>query len=109
MSIRFKNLANSKLEDFKVTDLRPFRYDPQRIDPHEIATKDKELYLVEAIQKHLGTPAKRTQMTFFVKWQGYDELSWEPWDSLKNNIILHNYLREHKLERLIPKQFRVPN
>ena len=30
-----QNLANSKLEDFKVTDLRPFRYDPQRINPNE--------------------------------------------------------------------------
>ena len=102
-----QNLANSKLEDFKVTDLRPFRYDPQRINPNEIATKDKELYLVEAIHEHKGTPAKRTLMTFFVKWQGYDELSWEPWENLKNNAILHNYLRIHKLERLIPKQFRL--
>ena len=29
-----QNLAISKLKDFKVTDLRPFRYDPIRINPH---------------------------------------------------------------------------
>ena len=101
-----QNLASNKLEDFKVTDLRPFRFDEQRINPQEIALRDKELYLVEAIINHKGSPANRSNMTFQVKWKGYDEITWEPWVNVKDNAILHNYLRENKLAKLLPKKFR---
>ena len=100
-----QNLATSKLEDFKVTDLRPFRYDPIRINPHEIATKDINVYLVEAILDHRGSQSKRSNMTFHVKWKGYEETTWETWGGVKDNVILHNYLRAHKLQRLIPSKF----
>ena len=50
--------------------------------------KGQSVDLVEAIHEHKGTSAKRTLMTFLVEWQGYDELSWEPWENLKNNAIL---------------------
>ena len=39
-----QNLASNKLEDFKVTDLKPFRFDEQRVNPQEIALRDKKLY-----------------------------------------------------------------
>jgi hypothetical protein len=100
-----QNLATSKLEDFKVTDLRPFRYDPMRTDPREIATRDNDVYLVESINNHTGIPSKRSEMTFQVKWKGYDDTSWEPWANVKDNIILHNYLKEKNLQRLIPTKF----
>jgi hypothetical protein len=104
-----ENLAQSKFEDFKVTDLRPFHYDPERINPQEIATKDKEVYLVEAITDHQGTRARPAQMTFLVKWIGYPEPTWQPWSDVRDNFVLHNYLRDNNLKSLVPKKFRNGN
>ena len=50
-------------------------------------------------------------MMFLVKWEGYDanSNSWEPWyDSttgagVRDNAMLHQYLRDHNWEKLIPK------
>jgi hypothetical protein len=101
-----ENLAQSKYEDFKVTDLRPFHFDPERINPQEIATKDKEVYLVESITKHKGARSRPSLMTFLVKYLGDEEPTWQPWANVQDNIILHNYLRDNKLSSLIPKRFR---
>ena len=100
-----QNLASNKLEDFKITDLRTFNFDEQRVNPQEVAIQDKQLYIVESVLEHKGTGAKRSLMQFHIKWKGYDETSWEPWSNVKDNIILHNYLKANKLQRLIPKQF----
>ena len=62
---------------------------------------------MEAILGHQGSPANRSRMTFQVKWKGYDELSWEPWANVRDNVILHNYLKTHKLHKLIPKRFNM--
>ena len=104
-----ENLAQSKFEDFKVTDLRPFHFDPERINPQEIATKDKEVYLVEAITEHKGARSRPAQMTFLVKWIGFPEPTWQPWEDVRDNIVLHNYLRNNNLTSLIPKRFRNVN
>ena len=44
-------------------------------------------------------------MKFRVRWLGYDEThdTWEPWDHLRHNAKLHEYLRANKMKRLIPK------
>ena len=34
-----------------------------------------------------------------------DEFSEVPWGNLKNNVFLHNYLRENNMASLIPKTF----
>jgi hypothetical protein len=101
-----QNLASNKLEDFKVSDLRPFRFDEQRINPQEIALRDKELYNVESVLSHKGPAANRSKMTFHIKWKGEDETTWEPWANVKDNAILHAYLKANKLARLVPKQHR---
>jgi hypothetical protein len=56
-------VLQNKLEDLKVTDLRPFRYDPIWTNPHEIATKDMNVYLVESTLTHKGSQAEHTHMT----------------------------------------------
>jgi hypothetical protein len=67
--------------------------------------EESETFIVESIQHHKGTQFKKEQMTFRVKWEGYNEETWEPWDNLKDNVILHNYLRSIKLMALIPKKY----
>ena len=65
-------------------------------------------YYVEAILDHRGTSAKKSEMSFLVKWRGYEETdnSWEPWANLRLNDKLHSYLSSHGLKHLIPKQFK---
>ena len=48
-------------------------------------------------------------MMFKVKCQGNvghpDEFSEVPWGNLKNNVYLHNYLRDNNMTSIIPKTF----
>jgi len=47
-------------------------------------------------------------MDFLVKWVGMDENfnRWLPWKELRNNSVLHKYLFDHGLNKLIPKEHR---
>ena len=65
---------------------------------------DREEFLVESILKHRGDSKRKTSLEFLVKWLGYsdEENTWEPYNNLKDNSVLHDYLRKNKLEKLIP-------
>ena len=102
--------ATDKITLHHVKDLHPFRYDATTTDPMEVARSDKQLFIVDAIISHTGTPKLKSNMTFKVKWQGYeghpDEYQDLPWSELRTNSVLHDYLREHGMKTLIPTQFR---
>ena len=68
-----QNLVSSKLEDYHVTNLRPFLYDPNETDPREVANQILGLVDVEAIIKHKGSKFKRNKLQFLIKWKGFDE------------------------------------
>ncbi len=69
----------------------------------QIANRDRQFYEVERIVSHRKTG---NRYTFKVKWAGYDEVTEEPLTSLKNNVFLHDYLRSHNLQFLLPAAFR---
>jgi hypothetical protein len=102
------NLVNNKLEEFHIKDLKPFLYDPQVTNPGDIAMKDSQQFYVEKILAHKGTISKRSEMTFHVRWLYHNEESdsWEPWGNLKDNLVLHNYLRINKMASIIPPRYR---
>jgi transposase InsO family protein len=91
-----------------VTRLRRYYYDPTRENPLDIARRDHGAYLVEAIISHKGTGKTPSNMSFKVRWAGYDESadSWLPWKELYNNEVLHNYLYEQGMGRLVPDIFK---
>ena len=109
---RLRDLGSKKLETHHITDLHPFRYDPEHTDPVSVALADKDLFEVDAIVAHKGTPRRRSAMLFTVKWKGYeghpDEYTPnQKYTDLKNNVAFHEYCRANKeLLCLIPKQFR---
>jgi len=111
---QIRNLITNQVTPIHLGKLRPFNYDRTLTDPHHIAELDDQEFRVEKILEHRGSHKNKTKMMFLVKWQGYDENSnsWEPWyDSttkagLRDNAVLHQYLRDHGWEKLIPKTQR---
>lgn len=102
-----QNLVSNKNEDFHVTQLRPFLFDAEEVNPAAIAMKDQQFWLVESIVDHRGHPKRKADMTFRVRWSGYGPESdtWEPWKQVRTNKRLHEYLRQHGMQSMIPKQF----
>jgi hypothetical protein len=102
------NLVTNKQTTVHISQLKPFEYDPNTTDPREVANHDYDEFDVEEILNHEGSPKKKTEMQFLVRWLGYgpDDDLWLPWSELRSNEALHTYLRQHNMESLIPKSFR---
>lgn len=92
-----------------ISTLKEFEYDPNRTDVEAAAMADKQYFGVERIIKHFGNTsktAKKSQLTFQVKWIGEEKTTREPWSHLRNNAKLHQYLASKpSLHHLIPKAF----
>ena len=65
---------------------------------------------MERILDHSGDLKKRSTLDFLVRWAGLDETSdlWLPYSEVRDVEATHAYLREHDLQRLIPKKFNEP-
>jgi len=110
-SYRLRNLATGKeVSPKNIHLLKPFYYDSQRVDPVQVALKDlPEDYLVEQILKHKGNlKGKKSSMSFQVKWLGYAEPTWESWKNVRENSVLHDYLRDQGHPEMIPSKFEEP-
>ena len=106
-----RNLATEQTTPYHVTDLVPFKWDAKHTDPTEIANSDKQLHVIDAITAHEGNPRRKSQMTFTVKWKGYegqpDEFTpGQPWKELRKTKALHAYLRDNNMAFIIPKEYR---
>jgi hypothetical protein len=99
-----QDLVTNKLESVHVTQLRPFEYDPQRVEPRLVANKDQQMWEVDDIISHRGNVKRRSSLTFRVRWTGFTEEddTWEPWKNLRKNLKLHAYLRKNNLTSLLP-------
>ena len=85
-----------------VARLHPFYYDPERVDPENVAIRDQGEIIVTKIVDAITDPAlPNIQWSFRVRWQGYNESfdEWLDWSELRNVETLHTYLRKHNLAR----------
>lgn len=98
-----QDLITGKNTETHVTNLKPFLYDPQHVNPTDIAMQDNQEFLIDHIMDHRGDRRDKTNMEFKVRWSGYDdsEDTWEPWKELRSTIQLHEYLRTHNMKSLI--------
>ena len=72
--------------------------DHPTITPAQVAARDRDTYLVDAIRAHKGSIKRNYRRChFLVHWEGYDDAedTWEPYDHLRNNEVLEEYLRTH--------------
>eukprot|EP00596_Hydrurales_sp_CCMP1899_P005945 CAMPEP_0119046074 /NCGR_PEP_ID=MMETSP1177-20130426/44207_1 /TAXON_ID=2985 /ORGANISM="Ochromonas sp, Strain CCMP1899" /LENGTH=213 /DNA_ID=CAMNT_0007018707 /DNA_START=29 /DNA_END=670 /DNA_ORIENTATION=+ len=65
-------------------------------------------FFVEKILSMTGDPKRVSTLEFLVKWLGYDDSynSIEPWANLRDVEVLHNYLLQQDLGRIVPKKFK---
>ena len=99
------NMVTDELENHHVSQLKQFEFDPEMTDPQLVANKDQQLFDVESILEMRGDPNKsKKQLFFLVRWKGLTSVddSWLPWKELRNNSILHAFLIDNKLKRLVP-------
>ena len=103
------NLNNNQTEKgIHVTRLLPFDYDELRTIPSDVARRDIQATIVEAIRSHEGDIKRKSTLDFLVKWKDVEDSGnlWLPWSELRNNPVLHQYLADHHLAKLIPKEFK---
>jgi hypothetical protein len=103
-----RDLVSNKVVEYHVTSLKPFQYNPDKTDPRIVANRDQQAFDVERILAHQGEGTRKATYTFLVRWIGYtaDDDTWLPWSELRNNIKLHEYLRQINKASWIPRQFR---
>lgn len=103
------NLPEDKYEEYHVSFLKPFVYDEQVTDPRLVANKDLGFFDVDRVLNHSGQDRKVSTYKFLIRWRGYDDShnTWEQWENVRNNLVVHQYLREHKLASLIPRKFKI--
>jgi hypothetical protein len=101
-----KNLATGASENQKsVHSLKPFFYDKKRTDPVLIALKDyKDMFIISEIVSDNGCWKNKGDLRFKVQWLGYKDATWEPWANVRDNSVLHDYLRLHHHAGMIPKK-----
>jgi hypothetical protein len=100
------DLVSRRVDTVHVSRLHPFKYDATMVVPENVAIRDQGEFIVEDIVDALIDPLlPKTQWSFRVRWQGYDEScdEWLDWNQLKHVAALHTYLRKNNLAKFIPK------
>lgn len=87
-----EDILTLERSEFDVSRLKLYKHD-SAIAAEEIATWDEQTFLVDEILAHRGSPKKRTQMQFKVRWQGYgpEHDTWEPYTSVKTLEAFQRY------------------
>ena len=102
-----RNLLDGRKDTYHISALKPFRYDPARIDPKDVARRDDQETMVERVIYHEGDINQKNSMYFKVKFENIplsdrdDDLI--PWKELRNNPKLHEYLTERGMGKHVPK------
>ena len=103
-------LNNKTLTPVEIHRLKECEYDPVYINPLDIRMKDfDDQYEVQDILSHEGSFNHKKSLTFQVKWCGYEETTIEPWKNLRDNEVLHKYLKSKGLDKHIPIKYRISN
>ena len=97
-----------------VHNLRPFLFNPQQVNPIDVAQQNEQEFMVRDIIAHRGDHHRRSSMEFLVRvptvgsslFYDASSNSWEPYKALMHVDKLHEYLREHKMRSLISREHK---
>jgi len=92
--------ATGKYETVHIARLKQFIHDSSII-PEDVAIKNNEMYVIEDIVSHQGSINFRKDVKFQVKLRGSSDTTWEPWENLRDNIVVHAYLRSNRMSSVI--------
>ena len=113
-TFKLQNLLNGKYESYNRQDLIPFHINIQHQNPKSVAESDKILLEIEKVIKHKpARPNKANELSFVVKWAGYDDEkdqtieSWKDNKTLHNNRVILRYLRDNGMQRFVPKNIEI--
>jgi hypothetical protein len=113
--------VTNKLETIHKKLLRPFTYDPNHTDPDEVAQHDGDYVVITEIRDHrfvkdgmiyvpIGREGKVSELQLLVRYQNEPEGIWQQEWSINTKLnhagAVHSYLRENKLKKFIPVQYR---
>jgi hypothetical protein len=103
--------TNTRKElDANIMLLHPFIYQPEYVDPVDVARKDVlTSFLVESVIQHSGDKKRRSSLDFLVSFTGYDDSHnlWMPYSEMRDNPKCHEYLLANQMKTLIPKEHRL--
>ena len=110
--IKIQNLITLDIKQVMITQLVLFKYDPNIVDPHEVAMHASQEFYPEKILEVYGERNKsrrflRTNLMIKIRWLGYSQKhdSWEPYSEIKNTALWRKYCQNKGLQYLIPKNY----
>ena len=88
-------------KEYHVSDMKPFLFDPLRVEPLDVARHDYVEFYIDNIVEHRGDLQRKTPLEFLVKWLGYadEQNSWTSYANLRDTEKLHEYLTSNNLQR----------
>ena len=110
--VTIQNLITEERHEVIVSQLKPFRFDPNIVNPVQVAHHAQQEFLPERILQIDGDRSPRTRrylrtnLTVKVRWTGYSEQwdTWEPYQELKHTQAFKTYCSQHRLGYLLDKQ-----
>ena len=90
-NLSLRDLTGGPNKDVDVSRVKLFQQDGVT-DPKALAAADMGEIEVEEILAHRGSPRKRSEMEFQVKWSDGD-ITWEPWERVRRLEAIDVYAR----------------
>ena len=93
-----------------IATLHPFIYEPQFVDPADVARRNViTTFVIDSILAHSGDKKLRSSLDFRVRFAGYTEADdmWLPYRELRDTPQCHEYLWANNMKNLIPDEHRI--
>ena len=104
-----QDLVDKKERRVHVSRMKVYLFDTTFTNPREVAARDQDEVLVEAILNHRGNFIRKSELIFLVRWVGYTA-EFDQWipstNNLRRNDKLHTTLQDIGKGSMIPKEFR---
>ena len=98
-SVTLHNLVSGLISEFTVHRCKPFHFDEQRVNPLDVALKDKtDTYEVERISAHRGSLKQRRKLLVQVHWAGFSDPTWEPYANVRDTEAWQVYTDTHNVK-----------